>query len=59
MLAGARGGNFKSFCVVNQMFKRFWLFFSIGLPRHTKKETKQQGKIVRVQMRVRVMQTLY
>ena len=28
------GGNLKSFCEVNQKFKRFLLFFSI--PRHTK-----------------------
>ena len=35
ILAHTLGGNFKSFCEVNQKFQRFLLFFFI-IPHHTK-----------------------
>ena len=44
------GGNFKSFCEVNQKFHRFFVVFLYTLT--IQKETKQRGKIVHVKVRI-------
>ena len=45
MLAHTLGGNFESFCEVNQKFKRFFVF---SIPHHTKRKPGGGDKIVRV-----------
>ena len=55
ILAHILGGNFKSFCEVNQKFQRFLLFFSI--PRHI--IGNQAAGQNRARIGAYVMQTLY